>query len=691
MRFSLDWLKAWVKIELSPEDLCSALTLSGLEVDAMTINKPDNDIYIDIDFTPNRGDCLSVQGLAREISAKTSGLFHSVYDFKHLAEQDSAKVNPNLNFPVNIHPSAQELCPLYLGRVIQDINPKSQTPDWLKIKLEKAEIKTIHPVVDILNYVMIELGQPMHAFDLSKIQAEIQVRLAQDQEKIKLLDGKEIELKNHTLVIADKNTPIAIAGIMGGLESGVADNTTQIFLESAWFTPEAIAGKARQYGLHTDASYRFERGVDYALPHQAMILATNLIMSICGGKIGEIITLKTPALPTQAKQISLRPKRVAQILGVELDSEMIKKILTRLGCLCDSEKDKDFWQVTVPSYRYDLNIEVDLIEEIARIYGYENIPAQSSVTTQILDNIELGLTLRRVKHQLVALGYREVITYSFVPPKLDALVNPGVQGLTLVNPISQEMSMMRTSLMPGLIQTLQFNLARQVTSLAIFETGLCFYYRENELIQQNRIAGLIYGKRHEENWATPKQSVDFFDIKAHVESLIRLKQGGLHDYTWERFSHPSFHPGQSAEIRHKGKVIAWAGALAPSLLAKLDIPEPVYYFRIMVPELLKMPQVTYNKFSAFPSTRRDLAFILPEEIPAKTILSEIEKQNKAFIQESFIFDVYRGKNIEAGKKSLAVGIIFQHPTRTLIEAEVEEVILTIIENLKNKYGITLRD
>lgn len=691
MRFSLNWLKAWVKVEISPEELASALTLSGLEVDALTLNTSDNDILIDIDFTPNRGDCLSIQGLAREIAAKTNSVLTPVYDFDELSQEALARFTTDKILPVMISETAQSLCPLYLGRVIQDINLNAETPDWLKLKLEKSDIKIIHPVVDILNYVMIELGQPMHAFDLATLQDQIQIRLAKNQEKIKLLDGKEIELKNNTLIIADQNNPIAIAGVMGGLDSSVAEYTTQLFLESAWFTPEAIAGKARQYGLHTDASYRFERGVDYELPYKAMLLASNLILSICGGKPGEIIRKKTDYFPQNPIQITLRSNQINRVLGIQFEVKQTEAFLTRLGCVCEWNSTEQAWRVTVPSYRYDLKLEVDLIEELARLYGYENIPAAPSLTTQVLDKIDSGLTLHRVKQHLVGLGYREVITYSFVPPKLDGLLNPDAKGINLTNPISHEMSMMRTSLLPGLIQTLQFNLARQVSSLAIFESGLSFYYEQEELIQQNRLAGLLCGKRYEENWADPKQSVDFFDIKAHIESLIKLKKGDLQALVWERANHPSFHPGQSAEIKLKDKLIGWVGALAPSLLAKLDITAPVFYFELKVEALLETPEVLYNKFSAFPSTRRDLAFIVPEEVSAQNILNEIKQVDKVFIQDSFIFDVYRGKNIEAGKKSLAVGMVFQHATRTLIESEVEEVISTIIDNLKNKFGILLRD
>lgn len=693
MRFSLEWLKNWVKVDLSPEELSTALTLSGLEVEALTPSEDKKDVYIDIDFTPNRGDCLSHQGLAREIAAKTGTIFNPVYDFNKLAKLETAQFDSALTFPLNICESGQPRCPLYLGRVIQNIHPKAKTPDWMKERLEKAEIKIIHPVVDILNYVMVELGQPMHAFDLSKIDSKVKIRVAQNEEKITLLDGKEVELKNNTLLIADKNNPIAIAGIMGGMGSAVSAETTQIFLESAWFTPDAIAGRARQYGLHTDASYRFERGVDYQLPHQAMILATHYILTICGGKAGEIIEQKTPALPTQTKQIKLKPTEITRLLGVDLDFKKIEHILTGLGCICVWDQKDQCWQVTVPSYRYDLNIEVDLIEEVARIYGYENIPASPSLTTQILSKVDSNFTLDKIKLHLVSLGYREVITYSFVPPKLDNLLNPDIKGISLANPISQEMSMMRTSLLPGLIQTLRFNLARQVTDLAIFETGLCFYYphQSEELVQQNRVAGLLYGKRYEESWADPKQSVDFFDIKAHIESLLKLKKTDLTTIEWRRSNHPSFHPGQSAEIWEKDELIGWVGALAPNLVAGLDITEPTYYFELKVEALLVTPQTLYNRFSAYPSTRRDLAFIVPEEIVAHSILTEIQQTDKTLIQDCFIFDVYRGKNIEAGKKSLAVGIIFQHATRTLVESEVEAVITTIVQELKNKLGIVLRD
>ncbi len=692
MRFSLEWLKNWVKVELTSEALSSALTLSGLEVDALSSDKKDNDVLIDIDFTPNRGDCLSIQGLARDIAAKTNSIFQPVYDFKKLTQENAAHLNASLAFPVKIHDSAQIHCPLYLGRVIQGIHTQAQTPDWLKNRLEKAEIKIIHPVVDILNYVMIELGQPMHAFDLTQLQDEVQIRLAKNQEKIKLLDGKEIELKNNTLVIADKNQPLAIAGIMGGLDSSVTAQTTQLFLESAWFTPDAIAGKARQYGLHTDSSYRFERGVDYQLPEQAMTLATHLILSICGGKVGEIIRQTTPALPNQFISINLRAKQITKVLGIELAPNLVEQILTRLGCVCIPNADKQQWQVTVPSYRYDLKIEVDLIEELARIYGYENIPAGASLTSQIMDKIDTGLTLNRIKQHLAGIGYREVITYSFVSPKLDSLLNPDAKGISLANPLSQEMSMMRTSLLPGLIQTLQFNLARQVSNLAIFESGQCFYYQAEELVQQDRIAGLLYGKRYEENWADVKQPVDFFDIKAHVESLIKLKKDDFQNLTWSRSKHPSFHPGQAAELRHNNQLIGWVGAIAPSILAKLDISEPVYYFELKLNTLLETPHIKYARFSAFPSTRRDLAFIVPEDILAQTLLDEIKLVDTGLlIQDKFIFDVYKGKNIESGKKSLAVGMIFQHPTRTLVETEVEEVVATIIQNLKNKFGIVLRD
>ncbi|MCF6754994.1 phenylalanine--tRNA ligase subunit beta [Pseudomonas balearica] len=639
-----------------------------------------DDVSIEIGLTPNRGDCLSLAGLAREVGAIYGAEVRSV-DFA------AAKVVHQDVRPVEV--LAPKACPRYLGRVIRNVDLSRPAPLWMVERLRRSDIRSIDAVVDVTNYVMLELGQPLHAFDLDEIKGGIRVRMADEGEKLVLLDGQEIVLRSDTLVIADHERPLAIAGVMGGEHSGVSASTRSIFLESAFFDTIALAGKARSYGLHTDASHRFERGVDSQLPRRAMERATNLLLEIVGGEAGPIVEAVSEGDLPNIALVTLRAERINQMLGLELDHGEVVRLLTSLG-LTVAQEAEGRWQVSVPSHRFDISLEIDLIEELGRLYGYDRLPVRyPQARLAPVAKPEARAELPLLRRLLVARGYQEAITYSFIDPKLFELFSPGVKPLELANPISADMSAMRASLWPGLVKALQYNLNRQQARVRLFEAGLRFVGQLGELRQENMLAGVVCGSRHPEGWANEQVEVDFFDVKADVEALLGAAGAGR-DFRFVRDEQAVLHPGQTARIERNGRLVGYLGALHPKVARALGIEQRVYLFEVSLAEIREGRLPNFQELSRFPEVRRDLAIVVARDIAADEILSCVRDCAGETLRELRLFDVYQGKGIDPLSKSMAVGLTWQHSARTLNDDEVAAAMERIITTLEERFNATLR-
>ena len=637
-----------------------------------------NDTLIEIDLTPNRGDCLSIAGVAREVFANNGidAIALDVRDVKH--EIDDVFSVELLN---------ETACPRYVGRVIKGIKANAETPLWMKEKLRRSGLRSISPVVDVTNFVMMELGQPMHGFDLDKLNGGIRVRNATAGEKITLLDGSEVECRDDTLVIADHRVPVAIAGIMGGLNSSVDDDTTNILLESAFFIPSLIAGKARSYGLHTDSSHRFERGVDPQLQIKAIQRASGLLLEIVGGKAGPIIEKASQANLPENPQVELRHQRIERLLGISVTTEQVTDILNKLDMKISTIEGG--WKVTAPSYRFDINIEADLIEEVGRIIGYNNIPGtKEAAHISMASFSEKNISENQLRDSLVAHGYHEAITYSFVSPELQRILHPNQLTLSLANPISSDMSEMRTRLLPGLIQAVKHNLNRQQPRIRLFETGLCFIPDGEELIQRSHIAAVITGLSESESWIGSKQSVDFYDIKGHLENLMNLADDSAFEF--RQGSNEILHPGQSADIYYKDELVGFVGALHPAVLKSLDIDQQLFVFELETEGLTKTELAEFKELSRFPSIRRDLALIVDQDISAQQLINSINGIKSEIIQDVFVFDVYTGKEVIINRKSIALGLILQGFSRTLTDKDVDKTVSNVLKILEEEHKAVLR-
>ncbi len=637
------------------------------------------DSIIEIDLTPNRGDCLGMEGVAREVGALTAtDLTPPVFE--------SVAAGIDAEFPVQV--DAPEACPRYLGRVIRGINPQVETPVWMQERLRRGGMRSLGPVVDVTNYVLLELGQPMHAFDLSRLAGGIQVRFAKNGEKLTLLDDSEIKLDEQTLLIADQGKPLALAGVMGGIDSGITAETDTLFLEVACFTPEAIAGRARQYGLSTDSAYRFERGVDPALQQRAMQRATALLLELVGGEAGPVVeTVSESHLPSK-QAIELRGSRIKRLLGFSPPADTVTDILQRLGM--DVEVNGERWQVLPPGFRFDISLEADLIEEVGRVYGYHRIPSiPSTGLLQMHPRPEKVTTLARIKAFLVDRDYQEAITYSFVEASLNNLIHPHLVPVALTNPISSELSVMRTSLLPGLIRAAKYNHHRQQTRIRLFEYGLNFIKQDNDLKQNNILSGFISGSPAPEVWGHAGQPpVDFFDIKGDVEALLGI--AGQVDIHFEKRPHPALHPGQSAAVLKGETVIGWVGKLHPQLIKQEELPEAAFVFELEMQEILEGQLPRFEKLSRFPSIRRDLAVVVEDEIPSGALAQVITATAGDLLKQLNVFDVYQGKGIESGRKSIAFGLILQDSSRTLTDQDVDPILEKILAQLKDKFAAQQR-
>ena len=642
-----------------------------------------NDVMIDISVTPNRADCFGIVGVARDISAVNN---------IPMKEIKIANVPATISDTLSIQIDAPKVAPRYLGRVIKNININATTPLWMKEKLRRGGIRSVDAVVDITNYVLLELGHPMHAFDLDQIEKGIIVRYAHQDEEMTLLNGNEVKLNDKTLVIADHNKVLAIAGIMGGEKSSVTQSTSDIFLESAFFAPLAITGKAREYGLHTEASHRYERGVDPALQFVAMERATQLLVDICGGEVGPVIEVTNQnELPSQAT-IKLHRNKIDRIIGYTIEAQKITDILVRLGC--EVEYQDDLWIVKSPSWRFDLQIEEDLVEEVARIYGYNNIPnANMKIESVMQPKPESIISLRRIKDLLVDRGYQEAVTYSFVDPKIQHILHPNEPAITLPNPISSEMSVMRLSLWSGLLDAVLYNQNRQQSRLRLFETGLRFIPDEKcefGVRQEFMLSGVITGNLYEDHWQLPKKSVDFYDLKGDLEAIFSLL-GCDGQVQFNRAELSALHPGQSAIINLNDEVIGYFGVLHPEIEKKLSLNSKTLVFEINLAKINFKKVPVAQDLSKYPSNKRDIAIIVSNTIPAAEIISVCKQAGGEQLVKVNLFDVYQGDNIKEDQKSLAISLILQDKSRTLEEEDITNIVSKCVTALQNRFKALLRE
>jgi len=658
----------------------SAEATGLLELDSDAVVGQDIREYLDLNdhlytlkLTPNRSDCLSVTGIARDVAAITGADTRFEAITPAVAELQQTK---------NVQIAEFAACPRYCGRLMSGINAKAPTPAWMVKRLERSGLRSISAVVDITNYVLLALGQPMHAFDAAKLSGDINVRFAKAGESLELLNDQTIELKADDLVIADAQGAVALAGIMGAKPTAVSDETTDVFLESAFFVPSVIAGKARRLGLSTDSSYRFERGVDFGNTRNALEYATALILQICGGKAGAV-TEVIGTLPVR-QPVQLRMSRLVSVLGITFEQEKVAQLLTQLGF--SYVVTGDVFTVTPPSYRFDITIEEDLIEEVARLHGYDHIPATPPVATlTMLAASERQLHLNQLRDTLVAAGYQEVVTYSFVDESWERDLLGNTAPIKLINPIASNLSVMRTSLWGGLLDTLSYNLNRKQDRAFLFEIGAVYHQEAGAYHESTRISGLAYGSAKPEQWAASNGDVDFFDVKANVDALI----GAQHSY--EKAEHSALHPGQSARILLNGKAVGWLGKLHPKWQQHYDLPKSTYLFEIDAGVILSRQLPVYHEVSKLLPIRRDVAIVLDENIAIETVLSAIKKADIPLILDVALFDLYQGKGIAENKKSLALSVLMHDTQKTLTDGDADTVIANLLQLLQNNFGAVLRN
>ncbi|MBR2252772.1 MAG: phenylalanine--tRNA ligase subunit beta [Neisseriaceae bacterium] len=655
--------------------LCSAKEL-GLAEDAsgLLILPDDAPVgqnireYLDLDdtlftlkITPNRADCLSIKGIAREVKALT-----------HCAATPlSVPVMPNQtdkSFATNIQ--APNDCGRLLTRVIEGVNANTPTPEWLKQRIERCGVRSVSVLVDIGNFVMLELGQPMHVFDLDKVSGSLNARRAVNGEKLECLNGKTVELKDDTLVIADEKQALSIAGLMGGEASAVSDSTQNILLESAFFYPNIIAGKSRQYGFGSDSSFRFERGVDFALQEDAIERATALIIGICGGKAG-VINKAEASLP-ERKAVSVRLDRIKTVLGIDIPADTVEKILTDLDL--NPVQTADGFSVTAPSFRFDIEIEEDLIEEIARVYGYDKVPFDSTQGKLLMDRQpETQKNRFELLQKVAGRDYREVINYAFVEEAWEQDFANNQNPIRLQNPIASQMSVMRSTLIGGLVATLQSNLNRKQSRVRLFEVARVFHKAEDgTFMQPEKVALLAFGNAHNEQWGESNRRVDFYDVKGDVENLLSG------DIEFQVTCHPALHPGRSATVLQNGTPVGIIGELHPKWVQKYDLTHAPVVAELDFEAVMSCRKNAYTPVSKFQAVRRDLAFVVEETTNSDKLLKQLRKAATNLVKSIDIFDVYRGQGLPENTKSIAVKIILQSFDKTLQDEDSEQTIAALI-------------
>ena len=636
-----------------------------------------DDVVIEVGITPNRGDCLSIAGIAREVAVASRVA---------MRPRERSAIAPRIDDVLPVALDAPGRCPRYVGRIVQGIDPAARSPRWMTERLRRCGVRPLSVVVDVTNYVMLELGQPMHAFDRTRLDSGIRVRTGRDGERLTLLDGSVIDLDGDTLVIADESRPVALAGVMGGRESGVGEATRDVFLESAWFEPRAIAAEARRRGMHTDASYRFERTVAPDLQREAMERATKLLTDIAGGEPGPIVEAVDEARSPRTGAVALRHARIRRVLGTEIRAREVRDILIRLGMRVDEAPAG--WTVTPPPRRSDIGIEVDLVEEIARVVGFANLPGTlPAAGLDISARAEHSVDMERLRARLVERGYHEAVTYSFVDAALQARIAPGLDSVALANPIASDMGVMRTTLWPGLVGAAVHNVNRQQSRVRLFETGLVFVAGDDGIRQPKAIGAIAVGPVVPEQWAHPLRMVDFYDVKGDVEALLALSGGGAE---FIADTHPALHPGQTAAIVRNGERIGTIGTLHPSLASEFKLPGAVLFeLRAGAAGTGIVPK--FRPLSRFPSVRRDLSIVAPDATSASAIRDCVEQAGVEVLENLELFDVYVGEGIDSGMKGISLALTFRSRSRTLDDAEIGTALSVILNSLTDKLGIVLRE
>lgn len=637
------------------------------------------DTVLELSITPNRGDCLGMLGVAREVGALTGRPLR-------VPPPVTVEAGCDVSLPVRVDTPAD--CPVYAGRVVRGLNTEAVTPLWLCERLRRAGIRPIHPVVDVTNYVMLELGQPLHAFDLDALDGGIVVRRARPGERLTLLDGTDAALDANTLVICDHAGPQAVAGVMGGHASAVSQRTRNIFLESAFFAPLVMAGRARRLNVRSDAAQRFERGVEPGLQLRALERATQLLLQIAGGEAGPVVSVRSETHLPVRSDIALRRERIERLLGMRVPDERVETILRALGM--EPVRTADGWTVRAPAWRFDLAIEEDLIEEVGRIHGYDHIPAADYLAPiRPLPCPENQVPLGRLREVLVQRGYQEAITYSFVDPAVQSLLFPEPASAVLTNPIASDLAVMRLSLWPGLLGAARHNLNRQVEQVRLFESGVKFSLQGIDIKEEKVLAGIVCGAANPRQWALAARPVDFADIKGDVESLLAL--GGLGGWRFVPAEHPALHPGQAARIEREGRVAGWIGALHPRVLQALDLETAVYLFELDLAALSQRRRPKALPVSPYPAVQRDLAVVVEEDVSAQRLLETVQQAAGSVLQEVRLFDIYRGPGIDSGRKSVALSLILQDSSRTLTDEAVDRIMADVISGLRAALGAVLRE
>jgi len=639
-----------------------------------------DDAILELSVTPNRGDALSMAGVAREVAAiRNVALSAPVIE----------PVVGTIRDRFEVRLAAPADCPKFVGRVIKGIDADARTPLWMVERLRRSGLRPVSPSVDVTNYVMLELGQPMHAYDLRRLRERIEVRHARDGEQLELLDGRTVALQPDVLVIADAEAAVGIAGVMGGEKSGIADDTCDVFLEVAFFPPHAVAGRARRFGMHTDASQRFERGVDPRLQERAMERATQLMLEIAGGEAGPLVVTEDGACLPERSGILLDLSRMSRLLGVQVPRAEVESILRRLGMQVAGTGDR--LSVIPPSHRFDLSIPEDLVEEVARLHGYDAIPATDALMPQRpAEASEASIRRERVMALLADRGYQEAVTYSFVSQELQESFEPGEPVLALANPISADLAVMRRSLWPGLCLALGENVRRQQDRVRLFEIGTRFEQCPEGLVESLSLAGVAWGAHAPEQWGVVSRPVDFHDAKADVEALFSLG-GPLARVKFLPDSRPSLHPGRAARISIGERTVGWIGEMHPELSRKLEFKTPPILFELDYSSSFMSEVPVFNEISRFPSVRRDLAVVVDETVTLDQVRESVSVSAGSALKELRVFDVYRGAGIEPGRKSVALGLILQETSRTLTDADADAVVAAVVARLKTDQDATIRD
>lgn len=639
-----------------------------------------DDVVLEINFTPNRGDALSVLGLAREVAVLAE---------RPLAWPALAPVPPTASdtFPVEL--SAPAACAKFAGRVLRGLDANATTPLWMQERLRRAGMRSLGPAIDVTNYVMTELGQPMHAYDLRQLRGGIDVRFARAGEKLRLLDGSEIELAADELVIADATGPVALAGVMGGEKSGIAPDTTDVFLEVAWFAPEAVQGRGRRRGIVTDASQRFERGVDPTAQERAIERATQLLLEIAGGRAGPtVVASAAEHLPVRTP-IELHASYLKRLIGVDVPPAQVGSILERLGMRVSGGPDA--WTVTPPSWRFDVAQPADLVEEVARVYGYNDVPPIDAQIPQRPGSVpEGGVPPARLADRLVDRGYHEAITYTFVDPAMQRRLFPDATALPLRNPISAELAEMRVSLWPGLVKALRDNVRRQQERVRLFEFGSKFIVQGSETRELPCVGGIAWGWSLPEQWGAVKSPVDFYDVKADVEALLAAT-GEADQFRFAAEALPCLHPGRTARVYRGDVPFGWIGELHPEIARALELAPAPYLYELELDVLLPAAVPAAAGLSRFPSVRRDLAVVVKESVTFSELRRSVTVAASSLLRDLKVFDVYRGPGIENGRKSVALGLILQDNSRTLTDVDVDAVITAVVDRLRQDVEAQVRD